>query len=80
MINQCDGSAIRGEGGNNYIVVSGNVIDGRNLVVADASIVFHSAERVIITENKIHNNQTGNPIGMKGGSTDWHIANNSLSK
>jgi hypothetical protein len=43
-------------------------------------LVFHNAERVIITANKILNNQTGNPNGMKGSSTDWHIANNSLAQ
>ena len=46
VIKQCEGSAIVGEGGNNDVVVSGNVIDGTNLVVPDASIVFHSAERI----------------------------------
>ena len=76
VIKQCEGSAIRGEGGNNDVVVSGNVIDGTNAVVTDASIVFHSAERITITGNKILNNQTGSPIAMKGSSKDWHIANN----
>jgi hypothetical protein len=80
VIKLCGGSAIRGEGGNNDVVVSGNVIDGTNLVVPDASIVFHGAERVTITGNKILNNQTGNPIAMKGSSKDWHIANNSFAQ
>jgi hypothetical protein len=80
VIKQCEGSAIRGEGGNNDVVVSGNVIDGTNVVVPDASIVFHSAERITITGNKILNNQTGSPIGMKGSSKDWHIANNSFAQ
>jgi len=80
VIKQCEGSAIRGEGGNNDVVVSGNVIDGTNVVVPDASIVFHSAERITITGNKILNNQTGNPIGMKGSSKDWHIADNSFTQ
>ena len=80
VIKQCEGSAIRGEGGNNDVVVSGNVIDGTNTVVSDASIVFHSAERITITGNKILNNQTGSPIGMKGSSSDWHIANNSFAQ
>jgi hypothetical protein len=78
VIKQCEGSAIRGEGANHDVVISGNVIDGANLVVPDASIVFHGAERVTITGNKIFGNQTGNPIGMKGSSSDWHIANNSF--
>jgi hypothetical protein len=78
VIKQCEGSAIRGEGANHDVVISGNVIDGANLVVPDASIVFHGAERVTITGNKILGNQTGNPIGMKGSSRDWHIANNSF--
>ena len=80
VIKQCEGSAIRGEGGNNDVVVSGNVIDGTNGVVPDASVVFHSAERVTITGNKILNNQTGSPIGMKGSSKNWHIANNSFAQ
>jgi hypothetical protein len=80
VIKQCEGSAIRGEAGNNDVLISGNVIDGTNLVVPDASIVFHGAERVTITGNKILNNQTGNPIGMKGSSNDWHIANNSFAQ
>jgi len=80
VIKQCEGSAIRGEGGNNDVVVSGNVIDGTNSVAADASIVFHSAERVTITGNKILNNQSGSPIGMKGSSKNWHIADNSFAQ
>ncbi len=80
VIKQCEGSAIRGEGGNNDVMVSGNVIDGTNLAVPDASIVFHSAERITITGNKILNNQTGNPIGMKGSSKNWHIAGNSFAQ
>jgi hypothetical protein len=80
VIKQCEGSAIRGEGGNNDVVISGNVIDGTNIKVADASIVFHNADRIAITGNKILNNSTGNPIGMEGSSKDWHIANNSFAQ
>jgi hypothetical protein len=80
VIKQCEGAAIRGEDGNNDVVVSGNVIDGTNTVVPDASIVFHGAERITITGNKILNNQTGNPIGMKGSSKEWHIADNSFAQ
>jgi len=61
-------------------VVNANVIDGTNLVVPDASLVFHSAERVSIIGNKIINNQTGGPIGMKGSSKDWLIAGNSFAQ
>jgi Right handed beta helix region len=80
IIKQCEGSAIVGEGGNNDVLVSGNVIDGTNLVVPDASIVFHSAERITIIGNKITDNQTGSPIGMKGSSKDWLIAGNSFAQ
>ena len=80
VIKHCEGSAIVGEGGNNDVVVSGNVIDGTNLAVADASIVFHSAERVTIIGNKILNNQTGSPIAMKGSSRTWHITGNSFAQ
>jgi hypothetical protein len=76
VIKQCEGSAIVGQGGNSDVQVSGNAIDGTNAVVPDASIVFHSAERVTITGNKILNNQTGSPIGMKGSSGNWLIAGN----
>jgi len=78
VIKQCDGSAIVGEGRNDDVVVSGNVIDGTNLVTSDASIVFHSAQRITMIGNKIMNNQTGSPIGMKGSSNDWLIADNSF--
>ena len=80
VVKQCEGSAIVGEGGNNDVVVSGNVVDGTNLVVADASIVFHGAERITIIGNKIINNLTGGPIGMKGSSTDWLITGNSFAQ
>ena len=80
VIKQCEGSAIVGEGANNDVVVNANVIDGTNLVVPDASLVFHSAERVSIIGNKIINNQTGGPIGMKGSSKDWLIAGNSFAQ
>ena len=76
IIKQCEGSAIVGEGGNNDIVVSANVIDGTNSAVPDASIVFHSAERVMITGNKIFSNRSGAPIAMKGSSKNWLIADN----
>jgi hypothetical protein len=46
------------------------------LAVSDASIVFHSAERVSITGNKILNNRMGSPIGMKGSSQNWNIVGN----
>jgi hypothetical protein len=80
VIKQCEGSAIVGESGNNDVVVSGNVIDGANLVVPDASIVFHSAERITMIGNKVINNQTGSPVGMKGSSKDWLIAGNSFAQ
>jgi Right handed beta helix region len=76
VIKQCEGSAIVGQGGNSDVVVSGNVIDSTNTAVPDGSIVFHSAQRVTITGNKILNNQTGSPIGMKGSSGNWIIAGN----
>jgi hypothetical protein len=80
VIKQCEGSAIVGEGGNSDVVISGNVIDGTNSVVSDASIVFHSAARVSVTGNKILNNKTGSPIGMKGSSENWLIAGNSFAQ
>ena len=76
VIKQCEGSAIMGASGNNDVVVNGNVIDGTNLTVSGSSIVFHSAERITITGNTLLNNQTGNPIGMKGTSKKWTIAGN----
>ena len=79
VIKQCEGSAIQGAGGNHDVVVSGNVIDGTNLVRPGASISFHDAERIAISGNKILNNQTGRPVEMLGHSKDWHIADNSFS-
>src|SRR5262249_41488815 len=75
---QCEGSAIRAAGGNHDVVVSGNVIDGTNLVVPGASISFQSADRIVICGNKIINNLTGHPIEMAGSSKNWHIADNFL--
>jgi hypothetical protein len=80
VIKQCEGSGIVGEGGNNDVVVSGNVIDGTNSAVPDASIVFHSAERITIAGNKILSNQSGSPIAMKGSSRDWLIIGNSFAQ
>jgi copper-binding protein NosD len=80
VIKQCDGSAIVGAGGNNDTVVSGNVIDGTNVVVSGASISFNNAERVTICGNKILGNATGRPLEMKGASRDWHIADNSFAQ
>jgi hypothetical protein len=80
VIKQCDGSAIVGESGNNDVVLSGNVIDSTNLVVPDASIVFHSAARITVIGNKIINNHTGSPIAMKGSSNDWLITSNSFAQ
>jgi len=78
VIKQCEGSAIRGAGQNHDVVVSGNVIDGTNLVVPGASISFQSADRIAICGNKIINNPTGHPIEMAGSSKNWHIADNSF--
>ena len=80
VVKQCEGSAIVGEGANSDVVVSGNVIDGTNLVVPDASIAFHGAERITLTGNKIINNLTGGPLAMKGTSKDWLITDNSFAQ
>jgi len=80
VIKQCEGSAIVGAGGNNDILISGNMIDGTNLVVSGASISFDSAERISIVGNKILNNTSGRPIEMRGSSKHWHITENSLAQ
>jgi hypothetical protein len=80
VIKQCEGSAIEGAGGNNDILVSGNMIDGTNLVVSGASISLDSAERISIVGNKILNNASGRPIEMKGGSKNWRITENSFAQ
>jgi Right handed beta helix region len=80
VIKQCDGSAIVGAGGNDDVIVSGNVIDGTNLVVSGASISFHNAERLTICANKVLNNPTGRPIEMKGSSKSWQITQNSFAQ
>jgi len=79
VIKQCEGSAIVGAGGNSDTLVSGNMIDGTNLVVSGASISFDSAERISIVGNKILNNNSGRPIEMKGSSKNWHITANSFA-
>jgi hypothetical protein len=78
VIKQCEGSAIHGAGGNHDVVVSGNTIDGTNLVAPGASISFNNADRILVTSNKIVNNPTGSPIAMLGSSKNWHIADNSF--
>jgi hypothetical protein len=80
VIKQCEGSAIVGAGGNSDTLVSGNIIDGTNLVVSGASISFDSAERISIVGNKILNNTSGRPIEMKGSSKNWHITQNSFAQ
>src|SRR5260370_40679431 len=80
VIKGCEGSAIRGADKNNDVVVSANVIDGTNLVVPGESITFDNAARIMITGNKIINNQTGSPIERKGTCKDWHIADNSFDQ
>jgi hypothetical protein len=61
------------------VVISGNVIDGTNLVVPGASISFHKAERITISGNKVMGNQGGRPIEMVGTSKNWHIADNAFN-
>jgi hypothetical protein len=80
VIKQCEGSAIVGAGGNNDVLVSGNMIDGTNLVVSGASVSFDGAERISIVGNKILNNASGRPIEMTGGSKNWQIAENSFAQ
>jgi Right handed beta helix region len=80
VIKLCDGSGIVGAGGNNDVNISGNIIDGTNLVVTGASISFAGAEQLTVCGNKVLNNPTGRPIEMKGSSTSWQIVQNSFAQ
>jgi hypothetical protein len=76
VIKNCDGPAIANGGGNNDIVIQGNVIQNVNSVVAGAAIQLSDAARVLISGNNIA--AQGQAIAMRGSSDDWRIVNNHL--
>jgi hypothetical protein len=79
VIKNCEGSAITNGGLNSDIVISGNVIEDTNSVVAGAAIQLSDATRVLVTGNNI-NGTGGNPaIAMLRTSDDWQINQNYLS-
>lgn len=75
VIKNCDGSAVDNGGGNNDLVIVGNIIENVNSVVAGAAIQLGNAARVLISAN----NLTANPgpaISMRGSSDNWRITGN----
>lgn len=79
VIKNCDGSAITNGELNSDIVISNNIIENTNSVVAGAAIQLADAVRVLITGNNI--SQTGqNPaIAMLGTADDWQISQNNFN-
>jgi Pectinesterase len=79
VIKNCDGSAITNGGLNSDIVISGNVIENTNSVVAGAAIQLSDAARVLVTGNNINGAGVNPAIAMLGTSDDWQINQNYLS-
>jgi len=76
VIKNCAGPAIGNGGGNNDVVIQGNVIQNVNSVVAGAAIQLSDAARILISGNNIA--EQGQAIAMRGSSDDWRIVNNHL--
>src|SRR5262249_41897659 len=54
VIKNCDGSAITNGGLNSDIIITGNIIENTNQVVAGAAIQLSDAVRVLVTQNNIN--------------------------
>jgi hypothetical protein len=78
VIKNCDGAAIANGGSNNDIVISGNIIENVNAVVAGAPIDLTNAARVLISGNNIGPGGGASAVAMRGGSDDWRIVANHL--
>lgn len=76
MIQNCAGVGIRGEGGNDDVLLIGNVIDNCPNAVSNASIRFSNALRLSMIGNKVINNSLGRPFQMAGTSDNWHVQGN----
>jgi len=78
VIKNCDGSAIGNGGGNNDIVITGNVIQNVNTLVPGAAIQLTNAARTLISGNNINisASASNHAITMLGTSDDWRILGN----
>jgi Right handed beta helix region/Pectinesterase len=79
VIKNCDGSAITNGGLNSDILITGNIIENTNQVVAGAAIQLSDAARVLITQNNIKGTGQNPAIAMLGTSDEWHIIQNYFS-
>jgi Right handed beta helix region/Pectinesterase len=79
VIKNCDGSAITNGGLNSDIVITGNIIENTNQLVAGAAIQLSDATRVLIAENNINGTNQNPAIALLGTSDDWQIAQNTFS-
>jgi hypothetical protein len=79
VIKNCDGSGVDNGGGNNDLVITGNVIKNVNSVVPGAAIRLRDAARALISGNNIGASPQGPAIAMRGSSDDWRIAGNHFS-
>jgi hypothetical protein len=78
VIKNCDGAAIANGGSNNDIVISGNIIDNANAVVAGAAIDLTNAARVLVSGNNIGAIGQSPAVAMHGSSDDWRIVANHI--
>jgi hypothetical protein len=76
VLKNCDGSAITNGGLNSDIVISNNIIENTNSVVAGAAIQLADAVRVLITGNNISETGQNPAIAMLGTADDWQITQN----
>jgi Right handed beta helix region len=79
VIKSCDGSAITNGGLNSDIIITGNMIENTNQVVAGAAIQLSDATRVLITQNNINGAGPNPAIALLGTSDDWRITENCFS-
>lgn len=79
VIKNCDGSAITNGGLNNDIIITGNIIENANQVVAGAAIQLSDAARILITQNNINGTGPNPAIALLGTSDDWRITDNCFS-
>jgi hypothetical protein len=80
VIKNCDGSAIANDKQNSDIVISGNIIENTNSVVAGAAIQLVDAENILITGNDISGPASNAAIAMTGASDNWQITQNHLEE
>jgi hypothetical protein len=79
VIKNCDGSAITNGGLNSDIIITGNIIENTNQLVAGAAIELSDATHVLITQNNIDGTGQNPAIALLGTSDDWRIIQNSFS-